>query len=99
MKRSVKVWLIILLVIVVAFDVREYFLLITNFVKTSHELEETIVKLGQENKEKHLLQGELKATRQQLQKVKAELRGTRRELNSVNNRLSGLEKNNLVLLE
>jgi chromosome segregation ATPase len=99
MKRSVRIGLIILLVIVVIFDVREYFLLINKFIKTSQELEETIVQLGLEQKARHLLQGELKATRQQLQKVKAELKGTHRELNNLNNRLSGLEKNNLALLE
>lgn len=99
MKRSTKIWLIILLVIVVAFDVQEYFLLINKFVKTSQELEESIVQLNQEQKENHLLQGELRLIRQQLQKMKTELKGTRRELNSVNNKLSGLEKNNLVLQE
>jgi septal ring factor EnvC (AmiA/AmiB activator) len=99
MKRSTRVWLIILAVVVIIFDVGTYFLLTSKLVKANRELGETKVQLIQEQNEKQLLQGDLVTTKQQLQRVKAELKGTRRELNSVNNKLSGLAKNNLALLE
>jgi chromosome segregation ATPase len=99
MKRSFKVWLIILAAVVVIFDIRAYFLLTSKLVRTNRELEETQTRLGQEQKEKQQIQEELEATRGQLKKVKAELKGTQRELKIVNNKLSGAEKNNLLLVE
>ncbi len=99
MKRSTKVWLIILAVVVIIFDVRMYFLLATKLINTEKDLETTMVRLSQEQNEKQQLQGELDITMQQLQKVKAELKGTRRQLKSVNGKLRGLERNNLLLLE
>jgi len=99
MKRSVRVWLIILAAVVIIFDIKIYFSLASKLVRTHRELEETQTRLGQEQKEKQQLQGELKTTREQLQKIKAELKGTQRELKIVNTKLSGAEKNNLLLME
>lgn len=92
MKRSTKILLIVFLAIVVIFGIRAYVLLATRLVKNNIELEENRVQLKQEQEARQLLELELRAAKDQLQKVIAELK-------DISSKLSNSEKNNLALLE
>ncbi|MCX5702192.1 MAG: hypothetical protein NTW64_04350 [Candidatus Omnitrophica bacterium] len=105
MKRSNKVWLIVLSAAIVVFLAWVSFLLINRLLRAERELKETRFRVYQERKENQLLQNELKGTKEQLQgaqeellKVKTELENTQNELNIVNEKLSGVEKENQALI-
>ncbi|MFA5156776.1 MAG: hypothetical protein WC532_05225 [Candidatus Omnitrophota bacterium] len=92
MKRSTKILLIILIVALAAFVARAYVLLAARLVENNIEMQENRAQLKQEQEARQLLELELKATQEQLQKVIAELK-------TVSDKLSSAEKNNQALLQ
>jgi chromosome segregation ATPase len=106
MKRSNRIWLIVLLGIVVILGVWLYFSLINSLSMARMELKESRAQAYKETKERQLLQEELKVTKEQLQrnteelqKIITELENTQKELNIVNEKFSGAEKENQALIE